>query len=127
MNKKIWYLCLQQVCFLSIKTLSLIEHVHTENQVCYHDMFRYFLSRQNVLQYLVSLFLSPKVNVVLRPTHMPPFPNYVLDLSEFPRGYYLMRPVALEGLVIAMTCVTKYTQGARFICADEKCPCSRGN
>ncbi|XP_053467372.1 minichromosome maintenance domain-containing protein 2 [Ictalurus furcatus] len=88
----------QSVCFLSIKTLSLIEHIHTESQV----------------------------NVVLRPTHMPPFPNYVLDLSEFPRGYYLMRPVALEGLVIAMTCVTKYTQGARFICEEEKCPCSRG-
>ncbi|KAB5533272.1 hypothetical protein PHYPO_G00129890 [Pangasianodon hypophthalmus] len=88
----------QSVCFLSIKTLSLIEHIHTENQV----------------------------NVVLRPTHMPPFPNYFLDLSEFPRGYYLMRPVTLEGLVIAMTCVTKYTQGARFICVEEKCPCSRG-
>ncbi|XP_058231879.1 minichromosome maintenance domain-containing protein 2 [Hemibagrus wyckioides] len=88
----------QSVCFLSIKTLSLIEHIHTENQV----------------------------NVVLRPTHMPPFPNYILDLCEFPRGYYLMRPVALEGLVIAVTCVTKYTQGARFICAEEKCPCSRG-
>ncbi|KAI5620046.1 MCM domain-containing protein 2, partial [Silurus asotus] len=88
----------QSVCFLSIKTLSLIEHIHTENQV----------------------------NVVLLPTHMPPFPSYILDLSEFPRGYYLMRPVALEGLVIAMTCVTKYTQGARFICTEEKCPCSRG-
>ncbi|XP_046689958.1 minichromosome maintenance domain-containing protein 2 isoform X3 [Silurus meridionalis] len=87
----------QSVCFLSIKTLSLIEHIHTENQV----------------------------NVVLLPTHMPPFPSYILDLSEFPRGYYLMRPVALEGLVIAMTCVTKYTQGARFICTEEKCPCSR--
>ncbi|KAF5897498.1 minichromosome maintenance domain-containing protein 2, partial [Clarias magur] len=87
----------QSVCFLSIKTLSLIEHIHTESQV----------------------------NVVLRPTHMPPFPSYNLDLSTFPRGYYLMRPVTLEGLVIAMTCVTKYTQGARFICAEEKCPCSR--
>ncbi|KAI7792468.1 minichromosome maintenance domain-containing protein 2 isoform X2 [Triplophysa rosa] len=88
----------QSVCFLSIKTLSLIEHIETENQV----------------------------NVVLKPTHLPPFPNYCLDLSEFPCGYGPMRPFALEGLVIAMTRVTKYTQGARFLCSDEKCPCSRG-
>ncbi|KAI2648966.1 Minichromosome maintenance domain-containing protein 2 [Labeo rohita] len=72
----------------------------------------------------VALFQS--VNVVLKPTHLPPFPNYCLDLSEFPRGYGPMRPLALEGLVIAMTRVTKYTQGARFLCSEEKCPCSRG-
>ncbi|XP_016129776.1 minichromosome maintenance domain-containing protein 2 [Sinocyclocheilus grahami] len=88
----------QSVCYLSIKTLSLIDHIETENQV----------------------------NVVLKPTHLPPFPNYCLDLSEFPRGYGPMRPLALEGLVIAMTRVTKYTQGARFLCSEEKCPCSRG-
>ncbi|XP_059390746.1 minichromosome maintenance domain-containing protein 2 isoform X1 [Carassius carassius] len=88
----------QSVCYLSIKTLSLIDHIETENQV----------------------------NVVLKPTHLPPFPNYCLDLSEFPCGYGPMRPLALEGLVIAMTRVTKYTQGARFLCSEEKCPCSRG-
>ncbi|XP_058621883.1 minichromosome maintenance domain-containing protein 2 isoform X2 [Onychostoma macrolepis] len=88
----------QSVCYLSIKTLSLIDQIETENQV----------------------------NVVLKPTHLPPFPNYCLDLSEFPRGYGPMRPLALEGLVIAMTRVTKYTQGARFLCSEERCPCSRG-
>ncbi|XP_016385499.1 MCM domain-containing protein 2-like [Sinocyclocheilus rhinocerous] len=88
----------QSVCYRSIKTLSLIDHIQTENQV----------------------------NVVLKPTHLPPFPNYCLDLSEFPRGYGPMRPLALEGLVIAMTRVTKYTQGARFLCSEEKCPCSKG-
>ncbi|XP_051538860.1 minichromosome maintenance domain-containing protein 2 [Myxocyprinus asiaticus] len=88
----------QSVCFLSIKTLSLIDHIETESQV----------------------------NVVLKPTHLPPFPNYCLDLSKFPRGYGPMRPLALEGLAIAMTRVTKYTQGARFLCSEEKCPCSRG-
>ncbi|XP_026860220.2 minichromosome maintenance domain-containing protein 2 [Electrophorus electricus] len=88
----------QSVCFLAIKTLSLIEHIETENQV----------------------------NVVLRLTHIPPFPNYFMDLSDFPRGYGPMRPVAIEGLVIAMTPITKYTRGARFLCAEEKCPCSRG-
>ncbi|KAK1806200.1 hypothetical protein P4O66_000087 [Electrophorus voltai] len=49
-----------------------------------------------------------------------------MDLSDFPRGYGPMRPVAIEGLVIAMTPITKYTRGARFLCAEEKCPCSRG-
>ncbi|XP_007248985.3 minichromosome maintenance domain-containing protein 2 [Astyanax mexicanus] len=88
----------QSVCYLSIKALSLFEHTVTENQVY----------------------------VVLKPTHMPPFPQYFLDLSEFPRGYGPMRPLAMEGLVIAMTRVTKYTQGARFLCTEEKCPCSRG-
>ncbi|XP_067234113.1 minichromosome maintenance domain-containing protein 2 [Chanodichthys erythropterus] len=89
----------QSVCYLSIKTLSLIDdHIETESQV----------------------------NVVLKPTHLPPFPDYCLDLSEFPRGYGPMRPLALEGLVIAMTRVTKYTQGARFLCSEETCPCSRG-
>ncbi|KAJ8413374.1 hypothetical protein AAFF_G00093700 [Aldrovandia affinis] len=88
----------QSVCFLSIKTLSLIEKIHTENQV----------------------------NVVLKLTHLPPFPEYSLDFCKFPRGYGPMRPVAMEGLVITMTRVTKYTQGARFLCTDDSCPCSRG-
>ncbi|XP_067290396.1 minichromosome maintenance domain-containing protein 2 isoform X2 [Pseudorasbora parva] len=87
----------QSVCYLSVKTLSLIDHIETESQV----------------------------NVVLKPTHLPPFPDYILDLSEFPRGYGPMRPLALEGLVIAMTRVTKYTQGARFLCSEKTCPCSR--
>ncbi|KAM7390527.1 hypothetical protein PAMA_008607 [Pampus argenteus] len=37
-----------------------------------------------------------------------------------------MRPVIMEGLVIAMTRVTKYTQGARFLCINDDCPCSSG-
>ncbi|KAJ8376638.1 hypothetical protein SKAU_G00072180 [Synaphobranchus kaupii] len=82
----------QSVCFLSIKTLSLIEKIHMENQL----------------------------------THLPPFPEYFLDLCKFPRGYGPMRPVAMEGLTIAMTRVTKYTQGARFLCTDDNCPFSRG-
>uniref|UniRef100_A0A3Q3T1D2 Minichromosome maintenance domain containing 2 n=1 Tax=Mastacembelus armatus TaxID=205130 RepID=A0A3Q3T1D2_9TELE len=86
------------VCFLAIKTLSLVEKIHTENQV----------------------------NVILKLTHLPPFPEYVLDLCNFPRGYGPMRPVSMEGLVIAMTRVTKYTQGARFLCINDDCPCSTG-
>ncbi|KAM9416981.1 minichromosome maintenance domain-containing protein 2 [Salvelinus alpinus] len=88
----------QSVCFLSIKTLSLIEKIHTESQV----------------------------NVILKFTHLPPFPEYTLDLCEFPCGYGPMRPVAMEGLAIAMTRVSKYTQGARFLCSEEDCPCSTG-
>ncbi|XP_071400206.1 minichromosome maintenance domain-containing protein 2-like [Centroberyx affinis] len=88
----------QSVCFLAIKTLSLIEKIHTESQV----------------------------NVILKLTHLPPFPEYTLDLCAFPRGYGPMRPVVMEGLVIAMTRVTKYTQGARFLCTDDDCPCSTG-
>ncbi|XP_069369127.1 minichromosome maintenance domain-containing protein 2 isoform X3 [Paralichthys olivaceus] len=37
-----------------------------------------------------------------------------------------MRPVSMEGLVIAMTRVTKYTQGARFLCVNDDCPCCTG-
>ncbi|XP_008306000.1 minichromosome maintenance domain-containing protein 2 isoform X2 [Cynoglossus semilaevis] len=32
----------------------------------------------------------------------------------------------MEGLVIAMTRVTKYTQGARFLCVNEDCPSATG-
>ncbi|XP_049912895.1 minichromosome maintenance domain-containing protein 2 [Epinephelus moara] len=88
----------QSVCFLAIKTLSLVEKIHTESQV----------------------------NVILKLTHLPPFPEYTLDLCSFPRGYGPMRPVSMEGLVIAMTRVTKYTQGARFLCINDDCPCSKG-
>ncbi|XP_028288320.1 minichromosome maintenance domain-containing protein 2 [Parambassis ranga] len=88
----------QSVCFLSIKTLSLIEKIHTENQV----------------------------NVILKWTHLPPFPEYTMDLSSYPRVSGPMRPFSMEGLVIAMTRVTKYTQGARFLCMNDTCPCSTG-
>ncbi|XP_072234988.1 minichromosome maintenance domain-containing protein 2 [Leuresthes tenuis] len=88
----------QSVCFLAIKTLSLTEKVHTESQV----------------------------NVTLHFTHLPPFPEYTLDLCSFPRVYGPMRPVSMEGLVIAMTRVTKYTQGARFLCINDECPFSTG-
>ncbi|KAM6971485.1 minichromosome maintenance domain-containing protein 2 [Tautogolabrus adspersus] len=88
----------QSVCFLAIKTLSLFEKIHKENQV----------------------------NVILKLTHLPPFPEYILDLCSFPRGYGPMRPVSMEGLVIAMTRVTKYTQGARFLCINDDCLCSTG-
>ncbi|XP_075937028.1 minichromosome maintenance domain-containing protein 2 [Anarhichas minor] len=88
----------QSVCFLAIKTLSLVEKIHTESQV----------------------------NVILKLTHLPPFPEYTLDLCSFPRGHGPMRPVSMEGLAIAMTRVTKYTQGARFLCINDECPCSTG-
>lgn len=88
----------QSVCFLAIKTLSLLEKIHTESQV----------------------------NVMLKFTHLPPFPEYTLDLCTFPRGNGLLNPVIVEGLVIAMTRVTKYTQGARFLCINEDCTCSTG-
>lgn len=67
-----------------------------------------------------------EVNVILRLTHLPPFPEYKLDLCSFPRGYGPLRPVSMEGLVIAMTRVTKYTQGARFLCVNEDCPSATG-
>ncbi|XP_029313793.1 minichromosome maintenance domain-containing protein 2 isoform X2 [Cottoperca gobio] len=73
----------QSVCYVAIKTLSLVEKIHTESQ-------------------------------------------YTLDLCSFPRGYGPMRPASMEGLVIAMTRVTNYTQGARFLCINDDCPCSAG-
>ncbi|XP_037311997.2 minichromosome maintenance domain-containing protein 2 [Pungitius pungitius] len=88
----------QSVCFQAIKTLSLVEKIHTQSQV----------------------------NVILKLTHLPPFPEYTLDLCSFPRGRGPMRPVSMEGLVIAMTRVTKYTQGARFLCVNDECPCFTG-
>ncbi|XP_071341353.1 minichromosome maintenance domain-containing protein 2 isoform X2 [Trachinotus anak] len=88
----------QSVCFLALKTLSLVEKIHTESQV----------------------------NVILKLTHLPPFPEYTMDLCSFPRKYGPMRPVSMEGLVIAMTRVTKYTQGARFLCINDDCPCCTG-
>ncbi|XP_047205249.1 minichromosome maintenance domain-containing protein 2 isoform X1 [Girardinichthys multiradiatus] len=88
----------QSVCFLAIKTLSLTEKIHTASQV----------------------------NVSLSFTHLPPFPEYTLDLRSFHRVFGPMTPVSMEGAVIAMTRVTKYTQGARFLCTDDDCPGSTG-
>lgn len=73
------------------------------------------------------MWLFFKVNVVLKFTDLPPFPEYTFDLCRFPHEYGPIRPVSMEGLVIAVTRVTKYTQGARYLCENDDCPCSRGN
>ncbi|XP_077480785.1 minichromosome maintenance domain-containing protein 2 isoform X1 [Stigmatopora argus] len=88
----------QSVCFAAIKTLSLVDKIHTECQV----------------------------HVILKLTHLPPFPEYNLDLASFPRMRPKMMPVVMEGLVIATTRVTKYTRGARFLCSNDNCPFSKG-
>ncbi|XP_075776698.1 minichromosome maintenance domain-containing protein 2 [Pelodiscus sinensis] len=88
----------QSVCFIAIKTLSLIEQLQTEAQI----------------------------NIVLKPTHLPPLPSYILSLCEFPLDYMSQRFYMSEGIVIAMGTVTKYTQGARFLCSEETCPFSEG-
>ncbi|XP_073187072.1 minichromosome maintenance domain-containing protein 2 isoform X4 [Lepidochelys kempii] len=88
----------QSVCFIAIKTLSLIEQLQTEAQI----------------------------NIVLKPTHLPPLPSYVLSLCEFPLDYMSQRFYMSEGIVIAMGTVMKYTQGARFLCSEETCPFSEG-
>lgn len=77
-------------------------------------------------RYLIYVIFSLKVNVILKLTHLPPFPEYTLDLCSSPRAYGSMKPVTMEGQVIAMTRVTKYTQGAKFLCTDDDCPCSAG-
>ncbi|XP_063113469.1 minichromosome maintenance domain-containing protein 2 isoform X2 [Cavia porcellus] len=87
----------QSVCFIAVKTLSLIGQLQTETQI----------------------------NIVLKLTHLPPLPSYALDLCEFPLDYTSQRFYMMQGIVIAMTTVTKYTQGARFLCSDEACPCSK--
>uniref|UniRef100_K7G5W8 Minichromosome maintenance domain containing 2 n=1 Tax=Pelodiscus sinensis TaxID=13735 RepID=K7G5W8_PELSI len=89
----------QSVCFIAIKTLSLIEQLQTEAQ---------------------------EINIVLKPTHLPPLPSYILSLCEFPLDYMSQRFYMSEGIVIAMGTVTKYTQGARFLCSEETCPFSEG-
>ncbi|KFR04450.1 MCM domain-containing protein 2 [Nipponia nippon] len=88
----------QSVCFIAIKTLSLIEQLQTEAQI----------------------------SILLKPTHLPPLPSYVLSLSAFPFNYTSQRFYMSEGIVIAMGTVTKYTQGARFLCTEETCPFSEG-
>uniref|UniRef100_A0A8C0B0I2 Minichromosome maintenance domain-containing protein 2 n=1 Tax=Buteo japonicus TaxID=224669 RepID=A0A8C0B0I2_9AVES len=88
----------QTVCFIAIKTLSLIEQLQTEAQI----------------------------SILLKPTHLPPLPSYVLSLSAFPFNYTSQRFYMSEGIAIAMGTVTKYTQGARFLCTEETCPFSEG-
>ncbi|XP_068253049.1 minichromosome maintenance domain-containing protein 2 [Nyctibius grandis] len=88
----------QSVCFVAIKTLSLIEQLQTEAQI----------------------------SILLKPTHLPPLPSYVLSLSAFPFNYTSQRFYISEGIAIAMGTVTKYTQGARFLCTEEACPYSEG-
>ncbi|XP_045416518.1 minichromosome maintenance domain-containing protein 2 [Lemur catta] len=88
----------QSVCFIAVKTLSLIGQLQTETQI----------------------------NIVLKLTHLPPLPSYGLDLCDFPLDYTSQRFYMMQGIVIAMTTVTKYTQGARFLCSDEACPLSKG-
>lgn len=63
---------------------------------------------------------------MLKLTHLPPLRSYSLDLCEFPLDYASQRFYMMQGIVIAMTTVTKYTQGARFLCSDEACPLSKG-
>ncbi|KAM5281482.1 minichromosome maintenance domain-containing protein 2 [Ctenodactylus gundi] len=88
----------QSVCFIAVKTLSLIGQLQTETQI----------------------------NIVLKLTHLPPLPSYTLDLCEFPFDYTSQRFYVMQGIVIGMTTITKYTQGARFLCSDEACPFSKG-
>ncbi|KAK1332064.1 hypothetical protein QTO34_007749 [Cnephaeus nilssonii] len=88
----------QSVCFIAVKTLSLIGQLQTETQI----------------------------NIVLKLTHLPSLPSYSLNFCEFPLDYTSQRFYMMQGIVIAMTTVTKYTQGARFLCSDEACPLSKG-
>ncbi|XP_019383300.1 PREDICTED: MCM domain-containing protein 2 [Gavialis gangeticus] len=88
----------QSVCFIAVKTLSLIQQLQTEAQI----------------------------SIVLKPTHLPSLPSYVLSLCEFPFNYMSQRFYMSEGIVIAMGMVTKYTQGARFLCSEDSCPFSEG-
>ncbi|XP_036194313.1 minichromosome maintenance domain-containing protein 2 isoform X2 [Myotis myotis] len=88
----------QSVCFIAVKTLSLIGQLQTETQI----------------------------NIMLKLTHLPSLPSYSLNFCEFQLDYTSQRFYMMQGIVIAMTTVTKYTQGARFLCSDEACPLSKG-
>ncbi|XP_062836372.1 minichromosome maintenance domain-containing protein 2 isoform X1 [Anolis carolinensis] len=88
----------KSVCFTAVQTLSLIQQLQTEDQI----------------------------NIVLKLTHLPSLPSYVLSLCKFPFDYTTQRFYILEGIVVAMTTVTKYTQGARFVCSDDACQLSEG-
>ncbi|KAJ7338890.1 hypothetical protein JRQ81_012792 [Phrynocephalus forsythii] len=66
------------------------------------------------------------MNIVLKVTHLPSLPSYILNLCKFPFDYTSQRFYMIEGIVLAMTIITKYTQGARFICSEETCQYSEG-
>ncbi|XP_068090909.1 minichromosome maintenance domain-containing protein 2 isoform X2 [Hyperolius riggenbachi] len=87
----------QSVCDAAIRTLCLIEQYQTEAQI----------------------------NVVLKLTHLPELPGYRLSLSDYPLDYRSQRLYMMEGTVTAMSTVTKYTQGARFLCSETRCPFSQ--
>ncbi|KAG8570713.1 hypothetical protein GDO81_011382 [Engystomops pustulosus] len=87
----------QSVCDAAVKTLSLITGYQNEAQI----------------------------NVILKVTHLPDLPGYHLSLSEFPLDHRSQRLYMMEGTVTAMSTITKYTQGARFLCSDSKCPLSK--
>ncbi|KAM9308383.1 minichromosome maintenance domain-containing protein 2 [Gastrophryne carolinensis] len=86
----------QSVCDAAIRTLVLIKQYQTEAQI----------------------------NIVLKLTHLPELPGYHLSLSDFPLDFRSQRFYMMEGTVTAMSPVTKYTQGARFLCSETKCPFS---
>uniref|UniRef100_A0A670Y4Y4 Minichromosome maintenance domain containing 2 n=1 Tax=Pseudonaja textilis TaxID=8673 RepID=A0A670Y4Y4_PSETE len=88
----------QSVCFTAVKTLSLIQQIETEAQM----------------------------NIVLKLTHLPSLPCYILSLCKFPFDYTTQRFYVAEGIVIAMSIITKYTQGAKFVCSEETCQFSEG-
>ncbi|CAI9549944.1 unnamed protein product [Staurois parvus] len=69
--------------------------------------------------------LSLQINVVLKLTHLPELPGYRLSLSNFPLDYKSQRLYMMEGTVTAISTVTKYTQGAQFLCSETKCPFSQ--
>lgn len=89
----------------------------------------------NICVHIIDLCLATvshpivavQVNVILKLTNLPPFPDYTLDLGSFPRCYGPTRPVYIEGLAVAMTRVTKYTQAARYLCENDGCSCSTGD
>ncbi|XP_056378052.1 minichromosome maintenance domain-containing protein 2 isoform X2 [Hyla sarda] len=86
----------QSVCDAAVRTISLIEEYQSEAQI----------------------------NVILKVTHLPDLPGYHLSLREFPLDYRSQRLYMMEGTVIALSTVNKYTQGARFLCSETKCPLS---
>lgn len=66
------------------------------------------------------------MNIILKLTHLPSLPCYILSLCKFPFDYTTQRFYVAEGIVVAMSIITKYTQGARFVCSEETCQFSEG-
>ncbi|XP_075682277.1 minichromosome maintenance domain-containing protein 2 isoform X2 [Rhinoderma darwinii] len=91
------YILHEPVCDAAIRTLSLIGECQTEDQI----------------------------NVILKVTHLPDLPGYHLSLSDSPLDYRSQRLYMMEGTVTAVSTINKYTQGARFLCSDTKCPLSK--